>query len=415
MGHYYYLIIILLFLPYSSCQIGFQGLLPPSISPPLIPDLLNFLDQRLAIVYPIIKTFKSLIVSDPLNITGTWVGSDICNYKGFHCDNPPDNATATVLASIDFNGFHLSAPSLDGFIDQLPDLALFHANSNNFSGTISPNIAKLQYLYELDLSNNNFFGGIPQVLLSMPGISFLDLRFNSFSGSVPPQLFIVKLDALFLNNNNFIQTLPESLGSIPAYYITLANNKFTGPIPRSIGKASDTLTEVLLLNNLLSGCLPYELGFLRELTFFDAGNNLLTGPLPWSLGCLKKVEVVNLAGNMLYGQVPEVLCELENLVNLSLSNNYFNKVGPWCHRLIVNGALDVRNNCIYGLAHQRPWGECSLFFRQPRFCDRLSTFNIIPCRGGSLSQNSNNSTSPRKQRTSNSVSVTYKALLRNRL
>lgn len=107
--------------------------LPPL--PPLIPQLLNFADQRLALVYPIIMTFRNMIISDPLGITKTWVGSDICNYKGFYCDNPPDNKSATTLASIDFNGFQLSAPTLDGFIDQLPDLALFHANSNNFSGS----------------------------------------------------------------------------------------------------------------------------------------------------------------------------------------------------------------------------------------------------------------------------------------
>lgn len=104
--------------------------------PPIIPELLNFTDQRLALVYPIINAFKNIITSDPLGITQTWVGSDICTYKGFYCDNPPDNQSAVALASIDFNGFQLSAPSIDGFIDQLPDLALFHANSNNFSGTI---------------------------------------------------------------------------------------------------------------------------------------------------------------------------------------------------------------------------------------------------------------------------------------
>lgn len=107
---------------------------------PEAPPSLNFLDQRLAVVYPVIQAFKNTITLDPLGITSTWVGSDICSYKGFYCDNPPDNASAIAVASIDFNGFHLGAPTLDGFLDQLPDLALFHANSNNFTGTISPKI-----------------------------------------------------------------------------------------------------------------------------------------------------------------------------------------------------------------------------------------------------------------------------------
>jgi len=226
---------------------------PPPDPTSLVPNILNFIDQRLAQVFPIIQTFKNTITSDPRGVTSTWVGPNICNYTGFYCDNPPDNLTATTIASIDFNGFQLTAPTLDGFIDQLPDLALFHANSNKFSGIVSPKIAGLKFLYELDLSNNLFSGAFPTSVLNIPTLSFLDIRFNSFSGTLPPQIFMQTLDVLFLNDNNFMLTLPNNLGNAPVVYLTLANNKFTGPIPRSIGKASSTLIEVLLLNNLLTG------------------------------------------------------------------------------------------------------------------------------------------------------------------
>ncbi|KAI3688959.1 hypothetical protein L2E82_46905 [Cichorium intybus] len=342
-------------------------------------DGLAFIDQRLSVVYPLIQTFKSTISSDPLNITGSWVGSDICSYRGFYCDNPPDNKTAITLASIDFNGFQLTAPSLDGFLDQLPDLALFHANSNFFSGTISPNIAKLPYLYELDISNNLFSGSFPNSILGMNSLSFLDIRFNLFTGSIPPQLFTKDLDILFVNNNNFIQKLAEILGDSHILYLTLANNKFYGPIPRSIAKYLSGSSEVLLLNNMLSGCLPYELGFLKETVVFDAGNNLLTGPLPFSLGCLKKAEVLNFAGNLLYGMVPEVVCGMGNLANLSLSDNYFIQVGPICRGLMKKGVLDVRKNCIPGLPSQRPVRECATFFSKPRYCSYMQTYHYLPC------------------------------------
>ncbi|KAI3504847.1 hypothetical protein L1887_26588 [Cichorium endivia] len=342
-------------------------------------DGLVFIDQRLSVVYPLIQTFKNTISSDPLNITGSWVGSDICSYRGFYCDNPPDNKTAITLASIDFNGFQLTAPSLDGFLDQLPDLALFHANSNFFSGTISPNIAKLPYLYELDISNNLFSGSFPNSILGMNSLSFLDIRFNLFTGSIPPQLFTKDLDILFVNNNNFIQKLAEILGDSHILYLTLANNKFYGPIPRSIAKYLSGSSEVLLLNNMLSGCLPYELGFLKETVVFDAGNNLLTGPLPFSLGCLKKAEVLNFAGNLLYGMVPEVVCAMGSLANLSLSDNYFIQVGPICRGLMKKGVLDVRKNCIPGLPSQRPVRECATFFANPRYCSYMQTYHYLPC------------------------------------
>ncbi|KAF8404980.1 hypothetical protein HHK36_009875 [Tetracentron sinense] len=369
---------------------------------------LVFVDQRLAVVYPVIQNFKNIITSDPLGITKTWVGSDICNYKGFFCDNPPDNNTAIALASVDFNGFQLAAPTLDGFLDQLPDLALFHANSNNFTGTISPKIAKLQYLYELDISNNRFSSIFPTSVLGMNSITFLDIRYNFFTGSVPAQIFTQTLNVLFINNNNFISNLPSNLGCTPARYLTLANNKFVGPIPRSIGKASATLMEVLFLNNQLTGCLPYEIGFLKKTIVFDAGYNRLTGPMPCSFGCLEKMEQLNFAGNLLYGEVPEVVCALGNLVNLSLSDNYFTHVGPVCWKLIKRGVLDVRKNCIHGLPGQRTVTECVVFFWHPRFCPYIASYGYIPCKFPHFS-------SPRSLTPSTASSPSYSALVRHRL
>ncbi|KAK9112686.1 hypothetical protein Scep_020205 [Stephania cephalantha] len=305
----------------------------PAQQPPLI-----FLDERLAVVYPVIQTFKKLITSDPLNVTKTWVGSDICSYKGFYCDSPPDNQSATALASLDFNGFLLSAPSLDGFLDNLPDLALFHANSNYFSGTVPSKVADLRYLYELDISNNNFTGPFPPSLLMPNNITFLDIRFNRFSGSVPSQIFMKPLDVLFINNNNFIQSLPESLGTTTAIYLTLANNNFTGAIPRGIGQASSTLLEILLLNNRLSGCLLTKL-------------------------------------------VPELLCMVTSATNLSLSDNYFTFVGPFCKVLVKRGVLDLRNNCVPGLPFQRSPIECAKFFSRMRgLCGHPSWFTFVPCK-----------------------------------
>ncbi|XP_057794439.1 uncharacterized protein At4g06744-like [Salvia miltiorrhiza] len=362
-----------------------HGLTFPS-APPLGPtpseaDLI-FTDQRLAAVFPIIQNFKSLITSDPFNVTATWAGPDVCAYKGFYCESPPDNRSATALASIDFNGFRLAAPTLAGFLDRLPDLALFHANSNDFGGAIPPGTAALPYLYELDVSNNRLSGPFPAAVVGMAGLAFLDLRFNALSGAVPPQLFGRRgLDALFINNNLFATRLPDNLGATHIVYLTLANNRFFGPIPRSISRTFSNVSEILLLNNLLSGCLPYELGFLTEAAVIDAGGNRLTGPLPPSLGCLQSLEALNLAGNLLYGQVPEALCWLGKVANLSLSENYFTGVGPACWRLISNGVLDVRRNCIPGFTSQRSVAECAAFFaRPPRFCPYMPVYGRIPCR-----------------------------------
>ncbi|XP_039035045.1 uncharacterized protein At4g06744-like [Hibiscus syriacus] len=355
------------------------------IGPPAPPSgvsmpRLVFEDQRLAVVYPVIQAFKKTITEDPLNITANWVGSDICSYTGFYCDNPPDNVSAVAVAGIDFNGFHLAAATLLGFIDNLPDLAIFHANSNNFSGSV-PDVSKLRYFYELDISNNAFSGTFPTTVFSVKDLSFLDIRFNSFAGEIPPEIFNQPLEVLFINNNEFTAKLPENFGSTPVLYLTLANNHLTGPIPRSIGNLNSTLIEILLLSNKLSGCLPYELGFLKELKVFDVERNLLTGPLPCSLSCLEKIELLNFANNLLYWEVPEELCSLTNLVNLSLSDNFFTKVGPICRKLIKSGVLDVRQNCIPGFPDQKSLHECAEFYlKYIKLCPYPSSYKIIPCR-----------------------------------
>ncbi|EHA8590464.1 putative Leucine-rich repeat extensin-like protein 4 [Cocos nucifera] len=282
------------------------------------------------------------------------------------------------VASIDFNGYNLTAPTLNGFVDNMPDLAIFHANSNNFSGTV-PDLTKLPYFYELDVSNNKLMGSFPTTVLPLSNLTFLDLRFNQFSGCVPPKVFDITLDVLFINNNNLNQPLPDELGRTTAAYLTLANNRFTGPIPSSIGQACDTLIEVLFLNNLLSGCLPYEIGLLTKATVFDAGTNQITGPIPLSFGCLMKVEQLNLAQNLLYGEVPDVVCLLADfgkLANLSLSSNYFTSLGASCLKLIKRGILDVRRNCIPWLPDQRSPEKCDWFLKQRKYCPILP---YIPC------------------------------------
>lgn len=360
---------------------------PPLPPPPCPPPSSPFESKRIELVYPVIQNLKRRIRSDPLGVTNTWVGPDICQYKGFFCAVVPDYKVK-ALARVNFNGFNLAGPdlSLHGFLDQLPDVTLFHANSNQFTGTVPGTLANLRYLFELDLSNNKLSGDFPVEVLGATKLTFLDLRFNSFSGAVPPRVFNLDLDVLFINNNGLMQTLPDEIGATPVLFLTLANNKFTGEIPRSIGKASRTLLEVLLLNNRLSGCLPCEIGLLGRARVFDASRNLLTGPIPHSFGCLAHMEVLNLAQNQLYGPVPETVCQLAHLANLSLSYNYFTLVGPICMKLIERKVLDVRMNCILGLPMQRSKAQCVAFFSRPITFPDPKWFNWVPCRPNSQKQ-----------------------------
>ncbi|CAH2053316.1 unnamed protein product [Thlaspi arvense] len=354
---------------------------PPQPLPPPPPPQLQFSSPLIEKVYPVIKNFQNLIEDDPKKILKTWVGTDICageKYIGLECAKLP-GTNNLALASIQFNQFNLGGKKLrlDNFLDKLDEVTIFHANSNNFVGSV-PKVSNLKYLLELDLSNNKLSGQFPSSVLKATNLTFLDLRFNSFSGSVPSQVFNLDLDVLFINDNNLVQRLPDNLGSVTALYLSFANNRFTGPIPGSIGDIK-SLQEVLFLNNTLTGCLPYQIGKLNRATVFDVELNQLTGPIPYSFGCLDKMEQLNLARNKFYGTIPEIVCELSALKNVSLSFNYFTQVGPKCRKLIKRKILDVRMNCILDLSNQRtPW-ECAKFFMRKQKCPDYRSFFYIPC------------------------------------
>ncbi|KAJ9166274.1 hypothetical protein P3X46_021051 [Hevea brasiliensis] len=357
--------------------------------PPLYPPSLHLMPRqpnnnpgplanRARILF-ITQELKRNITFDPRNYTGTWVGNNYCLFRGFFCDTVPDR-NITGLAAIDFNGARFGGIlNFYRFVMNLPDIAIFHANSNNFSGPINSNLNQLRYFYELDLSNNKFIGGFPSNVLRAQKLTFVDIRFNNYLGPVPAQAFNIDTDVLFINNNQFNRTIPANFGNTPALYLTLANNKLTGSIPRSIGRAWNTLIEALFLGNRLTGCLPFEIGYLQKATVLDFGLNLLTGPIPQSFGCLVKLQFLNLAHNMFYGPIPEVLCRLPNAYNFTLTFNYFTQVGPQCRRLIRARRLNVNRNCIMGLPNQRLAADCARFFARPRSCARESSFSFIPC------------------------------------
>ncbi|KAL2522725.1 Leucine-rich repeat (LRR) family protein [Forsythia ovata] len=306
---------------------------------------------------------------------------DSSTYKGFICDTTIQDKKLRV-AGVNFNGYNFDGKplKLQSFIEDLKDLIIFHVNSNGFTGVVPFRISMVPSLYELDLSNNKLIGEFPKAILAATNLTFLDVRFNHLIGNLPPQVFTLDLDVLYLNNNEFVGNIPENLGKTPSLYLSLANNKFIGPIPKSIGQASNTLLEVLLLNNQLSGCLPYEIGLLKKTTIFDASINHLTGPIPHSFGCLENLKILNVSYNELYGAVPETLCKLSNLRELTLKFNYFTQVGPECRKLIKKEVLDISMNCILDLPSQKSPEECAAFFSKHHSCPDQKSLNYVPCK-----------------------------------
>uniref|UniRef100_A0A6N2MLR9 Cell wall hydroxyproline-rich glycoprotein n=1 Tax=Salix viminalis TaxID=40686 RepID=A0A6N2MLR9_SALVM len=298
-----------------------------------------------------LQSWKSAITDDPLKVLDTWVGSDVCAYKGVFCADPQDDEPGPVVVGIDLNHANLQG-TLVKEISVLTDMSLLHLNSNRFSGTLPDTFRDLISLQELDLSNNHFSGPFPTVTLYIPNLMYLDLRFNSFSGPIPEDVFNKKLDAIFLNNNQFDSQIPQNLGNSPASVINLANNKLM-----------ETFQGV---------------GLFTEMQVLDVSYNSLMGHLPDTISCLNQIEVLNLAHNKLSGQVPELVCSLKSLANLTVAYNFFSGLSQDCAKLFFrNVGFDFSLNCIPGRDMQRPQPECS----------------VIPGGGLSLSENPFSSTS----------------------
>ncbi|XP_041006277.1 leucine-rich repeat extensin-like protein 4 [Juglans microcarpa x Juglans regia] len=348
--------------------------------------------------YTALQAWKSAIKDDPLRILDTWVGSDVCSYKGVFCAEPQDEMDASpgrVVAGIDLNHANLQG-TLVKELSLLTDISLFHLNSNRFSGTLPDTFRDLFSLQELDLSNNLFSGPFPVVTLYIPNLIYLDLRFNEFSGSIPDDLFNKKLDAIFLNNNQFEGQLPQNLANSPASVINLANNKFSGNIPISFGFMGSNLKEILFLNNRLTGCIPEGVGLFTEMQVLDVSSNSLMGHLPDTISCLENMEVLNLAHNELSGVVPDPVCSLKRLVNLTVAYNFFSGFSQQCNKLFFrNVGFDFSVNCVPGKNMQRPQPECSLIpggglncLRIPLVCGSIGVMAAAETRPSSSSSSS---------------------------
>lgn len=338
-------------------EVWITGGTPTTIT--TIPNPFGSSNYKLSNAYTALQAWKSAITNDPSGVLATWVGTNVCSYRGVFCAEPGDMSAELVVVGIDLNHASLQG-SLVKELSLLSDLSILHLNTNRFSGTVPDSFKDLQNLSELDLSNNHFSGPFPLVTLQLPNLVYLDIRYNRFSGLIPEELFNRGLDAIFLNNNMFQGQIPQSLGNSPASVITFANNNLSGSIPASFGYMGPGIKEILFLNNQLTGCIPEGVGLLTDMEVLDVSHNALRGHLPDTLSCLSGVEVLNLAYNQLSGSLPDLVCSLKNLVNLTVSYNFFSGFNQDCSKLVFrNVGFDFSGNCIPGKNMQRPPPECS--------------------------------------------------------
>ncbi|XXG86398.1 hypothetical protein AAC387_Pa11g1301 [Persea americana] len=105
--------------------------------------------------------------------------------------------------------------------------------SMGFSGTLSPKIGVLKYLYTLGLPGNNITGKIPPELGNLTNLASLDLENNHLTGEIPSSLGnLNKLQFLILSQNNLSGNIPDTISNLPSLInLQLAFNYLSGRVP----------------------------------------------------------------------------------------------------------------------------------------------------------------------------------------
>ncbi|RZC69491.1 hypothetical protein C5167_032625 [Papaver somniferum] len=151
--------------------------------------------------------FKTAILgSDGILLQWKQEDADPCGWKGVKCDAH----TKRVI--------YLSLPQ------------------HKLSGSISPEIGKLNHLKVLALHNNNLFGTIPSELANCTELRAIYLQGNYLSGSIPSDFGdLPDLEFLDVSSNSLSGSIPSSLGKLSKLSIlNVSTNFLSGQIPPNI-------------------------------------------------------------------------------------------------------------------------------------------------------------------------------------
>ena len=130
--------------------------------------------------------------------------------------------------------------------------------------------------------------------------------------------------------------------------LVLMENGLTGPIPAALASLVN-LETLDLRNNGLTGPIPVALASLVNLEWLQLGGNALTGPIPATLASLVNLKKLDLWGNALTGPIPDWLGSLVNLERLSFSRNALSGPIPDALANLVNlEALYLYRNGLTG-------------------------------------------------------------------
>ncbi|XP_010246509.1 PREDICTED: probable leucine-rich repeat receptor-like serine/threonine-protein kinase At3g14840 [Nelumbo nucifera] len=344
--------------------VGLSCLLTLASGATLVKDEVNALRQ---IAKTLGKTNWDFSV-DPCSGLSGWTTAN--PEKGFenavYCNCSFSNNTLCHVTSI-----VLKVQSLPGVLPpelvKLPYLQEIDLTRNYLNGTIPSEWGTMQ-LVNISLLGNRLSGPIPKEFGNITTLKNLSLEYNQLSGVLPSELGnIVGLERILISSNNFTGPLPEAFSKLANLGdFRISDNQFNGTIPNFIGKWTK-LEKLAIQASGLQGPIPSNISFLENLTdlrisdisgtesTFPPLSNManmktlilrscnIIGGLPSYLADMTKLKTLDLGFNKLTGEIPSTFSKLTKVDYIYLTGNLLN--GPIPDWMVKKGeSIDLSYN-----------------------------------------------------------------------
>ncbi|OMO75302.1 hypothetical protein COLO4_26202 [Corchorus olitorius] len=267
---------------------------------------------------------------------------------GLRCDRIVSGSARVTEITIDPVGY---SGSLNSTSWNLPYLQILDISDNSFSGSIPDSLSNLTRLRRLCLSGNSLSGEIPTALGSLSHLEELYLDNNHLHGPIPSSFNnLTRLKRLEIQQNDISGEFPD-LGSLKnLYFLDASDNNISGGVPATL---PESLVELSIRNNKLSGNIPENIGSIRFLQVLDLSHNILSGAIlsvlfdhpsleqltlsynnfsflqiPGNMGLNSNLIALDLSYNQLRGFLPAFMASMPKLSALSLEHNKFTGMIP---------------------------------------------------------------------------------------